>query len=302
MKQQRWITLIFFASLLSVFSLGCSKQTPEPTKSSDAPAAEAQMDAMPQVDQEVPVAPNANIPTEDKKDSVPEVLNIPGWPQTDAEILKNTDISDFSKYALAIYLALGCSFENTPAETHENDAIFDPHNMEMCEKTKNDTLLKRLNEHKADINAYNAQGKTLLSTSLFRSGGDLQFQKETQVFDMLIQYGADITKPNADGSTILMITDFPTTASQYIAAGGDIHAKDKQGKTALEHQKEKLNLMKNGKTFENERFPYFHEEGSMGCLNESEMQAAKENKPQCITYADLMRSNVAKIIEWLETK
>jgi hypothetical protein len=67
MKQQRWMNLIFFASLLSVFSLGCSKQTPEPTKSSDAPAAEAQMDATPQADQEVPAAPNATIPTEDKK-------------------------------------------------------------------------------------------------------------------------------------------------------------------------------------------------------------------------------------------
>lgn len=308
----------FSIFILSVFmmsisgTVGCkskSEQTPEL-----AAAALSEDKATENVKEETPKkeeAPEAVLeqnsdsdkPSEDTSKTLPALEPAPGWPKTNDEVAEAKDISDFSKYAYAIYRALGCSLAETPADVHANAAIFDVHSLEDCSKTRDDSLLKLLVAQKTDIQAYNADGRTLLSLSLYHSGSDYELQKETEVFDMLIQSGADITKPNADGSTILMETEFIETAEKYLSAGGDVQAKDKQGKTALDHQKTRLDLMVNGKKFEGNTFPYFFEEPSMLCQNEDEIKNAKaagKDAPKCMTYADIMKDNIRKIIERIE--
>lgn len=289
--------------LCTAFGLGCSPKSKEAqTNPPEVPQAEQQS-------QETQAPALVQAHEDGKKDMVaqddPVVVHepIPGWPQTDDEMVSSPDIPVFSKYALATYRALGCPFSDTPEDAHANTSIFDIHMLEDCHQSKDMRLFKQLIAQKADINAYNAEGKTLLSLSLYHAGGDIESEKETPFFEFLIQMGADITHPNADGSTLLMETEFIQTAQKYIAAGGDIHAKNKQGKTALELQHEKLKLMQEGREFEGNRFPYFHEEASMLCRNQSDMDAAKtdgKDVPKCVTYADVMRDNIRQIIALLE--
>ena len=229
---------------------------------------------------------------------------IPGWPQTDEAILASTEIPDFSKYALAIHRALGCEFSSSPEDAFKDDQLLDPHNnYGYCNQPKDPHLLQQLVAQKADINAYNKYGCTLLSLSLFHTGSDMEMLSETQFFELLLKNGADITKPDADGSTILMQTEFIETAKLYIAANGDVHIKDKRGITALDYQKGLLRLMIEGDTIDDDHFPYFYEEGSMGCNNEDEIEAATQagkQPPECITYADIMKDNIRQIIALIE--
>ncbi len=236
----------------------------------------------------------------------PEMAIELNWPFMKDDFIATDKIPDAAKYAYAIHRALGCPFDETPMETYRNGRIFDVHDLESCvQEDREDELLKRLIDNKADINAYNADGKTLLTLSLFHAGGDYELEHETEVFDLLLKYGADITKPNADGSTILMKTDFIKTAEKYIAAGGDIHAKNKDGKTALDLQTQKLDKMENGEEIEGNHFDYFYEEASMRCQNDEDIEKAEKKgkkPPECITYADIMKDNVRKIIQLIKTK
>ena len=325
MKKTIFVTILF--SLLCLGLPGCSSRTPKGTPAKEETAAPSAPTAEPQptpevqpeqkeadrdaielknkmlveavLEEEQEIAKDETSPKLSESDDI-------NWPFMKDDFITTTKIPDAAKYAYAIYRALGCPFDEKPMETYSNGDIFDVHNMESCESDdREDELLKRLIQNKADINAYNANGKTLLSLSLFKAGGDYELQSEPEVFDLLLNSGADITKPDADGSTILMKTEFIKTAEKYIAAGGDIHAKNKDGKTALDLQIEKLDKMENGEEIDGDHVDYFYEEGAMGCQNEEAIEKAEEmgeKPPACITYADIIKDNVRNIIKLIKAK
>ena len=320
MRKTIFITSVF--SLLCLGLQGCSSCTPKSSpvtgeeNVSTAPADEAQPTAAVQPEQKSANTDPASIGLNERPDaggqgeqerSNEETAPVPSdaeeitRPFDKDEFITTPNIPDAAKYAYAIRRALGCSVPENPMDTYSDDDIFEVHYLEDCEEDdRDDKLLKKLIENKSDINAYNANGRTLLSLSLFHAGSDYELGGETEVFDLLLKSGADITKADADGSTILMRTDFIKTAEKYIAAGGDIHAKNKYGKTALDIQREKLSDMVHGEDEDGNHYYYFYEELTMGCLNEEAIEEA-ENKgkepPECITYADVIKDNVREIIK-----
>ena len=230
------------------------------------------------------------------------------WPPTDEEIVSSKTIPDYAKYALAIDRALGCdtlAYDSPEYTYNVKEYDFISTSIYDCTEPKNPNLLNMLIQNKADINAYNAHGRTLLSMTLTGIGNE-EFH-ENPMFELLLASGADITKPDADGTTILMKTLFYDTAEKFIAAGGDIHAKDKQGHNALDLQKA-IRLEMDGEDIVDEdghtwHMPFFWEENTMGCHNDDEIEeaeAAGQPLPDCYTYADLIRRNVDQIITRLE--
>lgn len=230
------------------------------------------------------------------------------WPPTDEEIVSSKTIPDYAKYALAIDRALGCdtlAYDSPEYTYNVKEYDFISTSIYDCIEPKNPNLLNMLIQNKADINAYNAHGRTLLSMTLTGIGNE-EFH-ENPMFELLLVSGADITKPDADGTTILMKTLFYDTAEKFIAAGGDIHAKDKQGHNALDLQKA-IRLEMDGEDIVDEdghtwHMPFFWEENTMDCHNDDEIEeaeAAGQPIPDCYTYADLIRRNVDQIITRLE--
>ncbi len=217
---------------------------------------------------------------------------VPDW-KSDDEILASKELSDYAKYAFALDRAVfGCTLEDIKRlEDDDYDkmkpyilwTIFEEQDRDFncsecawlrpnCKGSKDDALVKKLIENKADINAYNDKGVTLLFETLSYGGNCFSGgHGNTLLFDKLLELGADITKPNADGTTILMRTESPKTAKKYIKSGGDVNAKNKNGKTALEYQEELLRKM-NVFCERNEDDPdydvncdeYFYQEALMG--------------------------------------
>ena len=63
--------------------------------------------------------------------------------------------------------------------------------------------------------------------------------------------------------------------------------------------------MENGEEIEGYHINYFYEEYSMGCENEEAIEKAEKKgkkPPECITYADIIKNSVRKIIQLIKAK
>lgn len=221
---------------------------------------------------------------------------------SEKEILDSKDVSEFAKGHYAVLRAMGCSFEEIlqiyetdsngilPADINsgfscDNDGIAFCTEIQ-CDETKaDDSLLKeQIKSQRSNIN-------NLLTWSIprgfdcFAAGeGDIRF------FDVLIKAGVDITKPDDNGVTVLMVTENVAIAKKFIESGGDVNAKSSKNMTALDLQTLKLDMMNMScEEDEEDCSGYFYQESIMGEEDDGR------------TCADRVRDDIREIISIIKT-
>lgn len=93
----------------------------------------------------------------------------------------------------------------------------------------NKGLAQELLENGADVNAFDAGGRTPLMRCVSSSG--------THLVPLLLDAGADVNTADEDGVTALMLAAYYGAAGavkRLLGAGANAKAKDAQGRTALQ--------------------------------------------------------------------